>query len=365
MNPKSLLNFLSQYYERIIAVVVMLFFAVFSVLLLWRVNDLKNKIKEDFRKPGAMVKPVNLKDLEESEQRLQKPPSWMDEGHKLFVGPEMKELQAGKITLWTGKGGNTSEGLSYEWLHQFDLPTDRAIGATDPDGDGFTVLEEYAAKTDPTDPKSKPDVAGKLRIELPILQKAFPFKFNGVSSGLGDSSGSSEQKLMIQRCDVQNGTTYFMKINEVVKDPKFPNYKVVKHDAIFTNIVNKSIIGSDGKPLVTRMDISEVTLQKEGEGSIVLVKGTPRTSDEFYAKLFYIIEGRHLPEMPKGSKFELDGKQYEITDIVNSKNPDEIRVNLKHSDTNVEFIVKPLTSDEKALYQKKDPAAQSAPEEVN
>lgn len=45
--------------------------------------------------------------------------------------------------------------VPFSWLDQFPLGNDReAVVDQDPDGDGFTVAEEYQADTDPTDPAS-------------------------------------------------------------------------------------------------------------------------------------------------------------------------------------------------------------------
>ena len=47
-------------------------------------------------------------------------------------------------------------GIPDEWEKEFKLSPGQTAADSDQDSDGFTLIQEYEAKTDPTDPKSHP-----------------------------------------------------------------------------------------------------------------------------------------------------------------------------------------------------------------
>lgn len=49
-----------------------------------------------------------------------------------------------------------SNGIPDEWEKKYKVPSDSTAPESDQDGDGFTLLQEYRADTDPTDPHSHP-----------------------------------------------------------------------------------------------------------------------------------------------------------------------------------------------------------------
>ncbi len=57
------------------------------------------------------------------------------------------------------------DGIPLKWWRKYGLEDYKYAdaGARDADGEGFTNQEEYAAQTDPTDPKSHPDFINKLK----------------------------------------------------------------------------------------------------------------------------------------------------------------------------------------------------------
>ncbi len=66
-------------------------------------------------------------------------------------------------------------------------PNDPNDVGGDLDGDGFTNLEEYEAKTDLRDPESHPDYLDYVKIVLPLRVKPLPFVFTGVRKRSGDA----------------------------------------------------------------------------------------------------------------------------------------------------------------------------------
>lgn len=80
----------------------------------------------------------------------------------------------------------TEDGIEVGWKknYRFD-PADPGIKDADPDGDGFTNLEEYLAKTDPTRKEDSPAKESKLKSrsgEPVAMAVSFPEKSGGLYS---------------------------------------------------------------------------------------------------------------------------------------------------------------------------------------
>ena len=70
------------------------------------------------------------------------------------------------------------DGLPDEWEARYGLSSNNPADANaDTDGDGFTNLEEFLAKTDPTDRSDHPDYLDSLSIVLPLQETKMPFVF--------------------------------------------------------------------------------------------------------------------------------------------------------------------------------------------
>lgn len=80
----------------------------------------------------------------------------------------------------------TEDGIGVGWKiqHGFD-PADPSVKNEDPDGDGFTNLEEFLAKTDPTKKEDSPAKESKLKSragEPVTMAVSFPEKSGGLYS---------------------------------------------------------------------------------------------------------------------------------------------------------------------------------------
>ena len=82
-----------------------------------------------------------------------------------------------EVAGYDGDGG----GIPDAWERTYGLnPLDPADDRLDSDGDGFDNLAEFKAGTDPTDPKSHPDLLGLIRVEK-IVATRLPIKFMGAT----------------------------------------------------------------------------------------------------------------------------------------------------------------------------------------
>ncbi|MDD2707750.1 MAG: hypothetical protein PHV34_07040 [Verrucomicrobiae bacterium] len=316
MNTKPIISFFAQYYDRLIALVVAVFMVGCMGWLVFLVKDLQEEIGRQDAIPtrGADFKPVSTEPFEKTIAILQNPPSWTTNGlatnvnPRLFVAPVMKhypgEMKIVRYVDPVGKGGVSPEGIPYEWLKKYRFNLFDLVAETDPDNDGFTVREEYHAKSDPTDANSHPDFGMKLRF-VRALHEPFMFKLTG-------RVGSTEQtRFSILRRD--GSKNYFVKLNEEIPDKETPGYKVVKFEEKYENRPDPYVkIG--GKPVMVKTDVSELTVVKGGEEPVVMVMKQEAVRADLCAQLYFIPDGRTF-KANKGMVFSLQDGQYQVLSI--------------------------------------------------
>ena len=204
------------------------------------------------------------------------------------------------------------DGLPDEWEKKYGLnANDPADANADLDGDEFTNLEEYAAKTDPTNPKDHPDYLDSLKIELPLKETSMPFVFrkaNKIPAGW--------------RCEFfdpvrtddygRKGTTLTAVIGEEIADTGF----VVKNFVAKT--AKRAIKGGEG--LTKTVDASEATVVRKTDGKqITLVaqqgKVVKLAPVDVQATLVYERLSVKRFEVVPGSEITLSGTKYKVIEI--------------------------------------------------
>ena len=204
------------------------------------------------------------------------------------------------------------DGLPDEWEKKYGLnANDPADANADLDGDEFTNLEEYAAKTDPTNPKDHPDYLDSLKIELPLKETSMPFVFrkaNKIPAGW--------------RCEFfdpvrtddygRKGTTLTAVIGEEIADTGF----VVKNFVAKT--AKRAIKGGEG--LTKTVDASEATVVRKTDGKqITLVaqqgKVVKLAPVDVQATLVYERVSVKRFEVVPGSEITLSGTKYKVIEI--------------------------------------------------
>lgn len=174
-----------------------------------------------------------------------------------------------------------NDGIPDVWKKKYGFDIlDATVAKADPDGDGFSNLEEYRAGTDPLDPKSHPDVASKLRV-WSVKRQAFKLRFMSAMK-----MGSNETFQLNQ----PNGRGLYVKIGEMADD-----YKVVAHESN----------AADGDVLVLEKGTERLRLPKNGTVQ----------KFEYSADLVLLLDHKHYSNVSKGVPVKIRNIIYNIIDI--------------------------------------------------
>ena len=204
------------------------------------------------------------------------------------------------------------DGLPDEWEKKYGLnPNDPADANADLDGDEFTNLEEYTAKTDPKDTKDHPDYLDSLKIELPLKETSMPFVFrkaNKIPAGWRCEFFDPVRKDDYGR----KGATLTAVIGEEIADTGFVLKDYVAKTA------RKAIKGGEG--LTKTVDASEVTVTRKTDGKqITLVvqqgKSVKLAPVDVQATLVYERASAKRFEVVPGSEIILSGTKYKVTEV--------------------------------------------------
>lgn len=105
--------------------------------------------------------------------------------HRVFVSAQLVYLPGNPEPVQPlNRKMKTDDGIEVGWKMKYGLdPADPQVPAQDPDGDGFSSLEEFAAGTDPTRKEDSPAKESKLRArvgENTAMAVSFPEKSGGL-----------------------------------------------------------------------------------------------------------------------------------------------------------------------------------------
>jgi len=248
------MDWIKKHYDQFALAAVSLILLASSVLLInsaigfkGTFVNLQQTVKHNNQISGL---PVDV--LDKARAGLDKPAAWAPkkEAGSLFVS-EKYLLQDGKLAPLVS--GTVHAPVPNDWLIDNNLDiTDSEILNQDPDQDGFTVLDEWKAGTDPRDPKSHPAYVTKLRLKK-FIKKPFRLKFNSYDDTITKVEDMSFQ---IDTIDLKQ-RTQFRKIGEDIEGTKF---KVTK----FEHKTEKNANDVD-------VDLSELTVYNTEEDKSVFL----------------------------------------------------------------------------------------------
>jgi hypothetical protein len=141
---------------------------------------------------------------------LNQPSEWVASRASLLVSKPYI-LKDGMLINPLEGGTPLHPPIPNEWIVQFGLDyADTQLLDSDADNDLFTVIEEFEAGTDPTDPKSKPSYASKLRVRE-FISERFRLKFSSIVDA---------ETFSVNTIDLKEPTT-FIKVGQFIANTKF------------------------------------------------------------------------------------------------------------------------------------------------
>lgn len=178
--------------------------------------------------------------------------------------------------------------MTNSFLVQNDLPNILSpnIGDLDADGDGFTNLEEFNAKTSPRDAKSHPPFTNKLVLKRRITYD-YIVKLN-----------SSSSPYQVQRLKPEPKKSVFVSPgDEFGFDRDVIRFKVIGFEAKKTEDAT-----------VGEKDVSELTmLDKATNKEFKVVRGSETNLAEYEAEFEFLLGDRPTRTVKKGDTFQIPG----------------------------------------------------------
>src|SRR5205814_6035157 len=291
-------DWLKAHYDRValIAAGIILFLSAISIW--WNAIQFGNRLVAQPGPPPKNASPPPVaKELDRAAEHLQHPSQWKSSTRSGLFVPEKHFIGANGQPA-TLKNTQVHPPVPNDWFEKFGLPIqDADVLEQDPDGDGFTNVDEWQGGTDPTNKDSHPDYLTKLHL-VSATEEPFPFVF---ASRTGNTFGLNSIN--------ESEPTQFLKIGDVIRGTDF---KIGK----FTEKHERNQYG-------TTVDVSELLLEhKDTHAQGTLVKEKVATSPQSIATFVYTWGGRREFEVRKDQEFFLkpvEEIKYKLVDVQPAK----------------------------------------------
>lgn len=243
----------------------------------------------------------NLQAIQDASASASAPVRWQ---------PDMKSKTQGslfvsrKYLLKDGKLLDPIEGgeklhppIPNSWFEENDLDlSNNNILKLDPDGDGFSNLEEFNAKTNPKDKTSTPPSFTKMQL---VAFKPEPFRI--IFKGDGGTDG---QEFQINFKDLKGtGRTQYKKLNEQIADAPY------------------KIVGYTAKPgpygVNVKGDLSELKIENTNTRETLVLKYNEEINDPTSYGEFRNLLTNEVKTYKKGEEFDIppDPAKFKLIDI--------------------------------------------------
>ena len=209
------------------------------------------------------------------------------------------------------------DGIPDDWERAHGLnPEDPKDVDSDPDGDGFTVAEEYAAGTDVRDASSHPDYLDRLSLAGPIEAKSLPIY---CSKAIPIPNG---HRFEIRRCRDEGV------LGRVLAGEPIPTTKGAPSGWFVTNYVHsvKKVVAKGatmgGAEAMKDVNDDSIEFVRVSDGKRVPVKlGRRNAPLEISAKLAFTMpkgfdgKGADTLAVREGTRFSLYGGRYAVQEL--------------------------------------------------
>jgi len=292
------MDWIKAHYDRVALIAAGLFLFISAISISWNAIQLANRlIAQQAPSPKNASPPATAIELDRAAEQLQHPAQWKSSRRSGLFVPERHFIAANGLPA-TLQNTQVHPPVPNEWFEQYGLPVEDADALDqDPDGDGFTNLDEWQGGTNPIDKNSRPDYLTKLHL-VSATEEPFPFMF---SSWVGTT-------FALNSID-QSEPTQFLKIGDIIRGTRFK----------ITKFVEKHERNQYG----TKVDVSELFLEHEDtKVQLTLVKEKVATSPQSVATFVYTWGGRREFEVRKDQEFSLkplEEIKYKVTDVQPTK----------------------------------------------
>lgn len=204
----------------------------------------------------------------------------------LFVSVPIVEAGGKLIDMSDPEAPQLRPPVTNAWLTSNNLDyLNSSVLSQDPDGDGFTNLAEWEAKTNPVDPKSHPPYAEKL-IFSSRQQEVYMLRF---------SARPDAERFQIMRIPTAKWPqrdSFMMKVGEISKDQQFRIESFEEKRA-----VNNVGIEADATEVV-------ITYLPKQE-TVVLRKGVDAPVPTYFAEMKFELDPQFKQYVKEGETFNL------------------------------------------------------------
>ena len=292
------LDWIKAHYDRVALIAAAIFLFISAIWIWWSAIQFGNRlIPQQAPSQKAASPPAVAVELDRAAKELEQPAQWKYSTRSGLFVPERHFIGANGLPA-TLQNTQVHPPVPNDWFEQFALPIEKGdLLDQDPDGDGFTNLDEWQGGTDPTEKNSHPDYLTKLHL-VSAAEEPFGYMF---SSWVGGT-------FQVNAID-QSEPTQFLKKGDVIRGTDF---KIVK----FTEKHDRNQYG-------TRVDVSELLLEhRESKAQVTLVKEKVATSPQSVATFVYTWGGRREFEVRKDQEFSLKPVEeitYKLVDVQPNK----------------------------------------------
>lgn len=290
-------------------------FLLFCAFFIWRSATAFNEnfsALQPSGAPKAAAPTAKALEVEAAAKKLADPPQWTFGGRSGLFVPEKHFIGPDGMPA-TLQNTEVHPPVPNEWLDQFGLPiADADVLEQDPDSDGFTNLEEWQGRTNPTDKNSHPPFLAKLKLKS-VTTEPFRLVF---ASRSGDT-------FTINSSDLRQ-PTQFLKMGETISGTRF-------------RIINFEEKSAPNPATGGEIDVSELTLENiETAERMKLVKERVMLSPQSIGTFVYTWGERREFTVKKEQEFSLPPQseiRYKLVDVLPTK---AVIINLQKPEERIE-----------------------------
>jgi hypothetical protein len=307
------MEWIKAHYDRVTIIAAAIFLFISAIWIWWSAIQFGNRLVAQQPPPQKTASPPAIAvELERAAKELEHPAQWKSSGRSGLFVPERHFIGADGLPA-TLQNTQVHPPVPNDWFEQYALAIEDADALEqDPDGDGFSNLDEWQGNTDPTNKDSHPDYLIKLHL-VSATEESFPYMF---SSWVGGT-------FAINAID-QSEPTQFLKKGDVIRGTDF---KIVK----FTEKHDRNQYG-------TRIDVSELLLEhRDSQAQVTLVKEKVATSPQSVATFVYTWGGRREFEVRKDREFSLKPVEEISYKLVNVQSNKAVIVNTETPNERIEI----------------------------